>query len=186
LWGSVNITDSQTAYLKGSQDTTDSTAAFLVGGINVTDSQSAYLDGMGERLTPDGDIGQVGGWKREDDSTSNLYQSIDEYPGANDADYVWRDNASTNDYFEVSLSNPSYQIIGEGDVKVFWRIKRRAGTGTLTLKMELREGGTVRASDSKVLTDTDTTYVYKLTSGEKSSITDWTNLRLRFTVESLT
>ncbi|MHA2201268.1 MAG: LamG-like jellyroll fold domain-containing protein [Candidatus Thorarchaeota archaeon] len=192
--------DSQSAYLKGQSSTSGSLEAYLVGGINVTTdieaytqgssdvttSTSVYLDGMGERLTPDGDVGQSGSWKREDDSTSNLYQSIDEYPGANDTDYVWHEGAQIGDYFEVTLSDPTYGNIGAGDVKVFWRIRRRSGSDTITFKVELREGAAIRASDSRVLTDTDTTYIWTLSSGEKSSITDWTNLRLRFTVESLT
>jgi len=67
-----------------------------------------------------------------------------------------------------------------------WRIRRRAGGDTITLKVELRQGAAVIASDSHVLTNTDTTYRYTLTSGEKSGITDWTDLRLRFVVESVT
>ncbi|MHA2079407.1 MAG: LamG-like jellyroll fold domain-containing protein, partial [Candidatus Thorarchaeota archaeon] len=171
-------TDSSPAYLEGistlqSDSVTTDIEAYTQGSSDVTTSTSVYLDGMGERLTPDGDVGQSGSWKREDDSTSNLYQSIDEYPGANDTDYVWHEGAQIGDYFEVTLSDPTYGNIGAGDVKVFWRIRRRSGSDTITFKVELREGAAIRASDSRVLTDTDTTYIWTLSSGEKSSITDW-------------
>jgi hypothetical protein len=180
-------TDSVSAYTKGSSDVSDSVFAYTEGfQDSASDSISAYLDGLGEILYPDSDISQSGSWKREDAVTTNLYVSIDEQPGPNDADYVWHDDASVSDYFEVALSDPQYIQIDPGPVKVFWRARRRAGTQTMTIKMELREGVTVRASDSQTITDDDTTYVYELTSGEKSSISDWDNLRLRFTVESIT
>ena len=85
----------------------------------------------------------------------------------------------------VSLIKPKSFSIESLSVKIHWRGHRKAGTQTITIKMELREGTTIIASQSKVLTDNETTFSYTLTSGEKSSITDWTNLRLRFIVESL-
>jgi hypothetical protein len=166
---------------------TSSTPAYLNGYAmgSVSSSTPAYAFGMGERLYPDGDISQTGSWKRETDSTSNLYQSIDEYPGANDADYVWYDDVAGGEYFEVSMSDPTYPVIGDGDVTVFFRLKKRDGTKSVTLKMELKEGSTVIATNSKTLASTDTTYMYTLTSGEKASITDWNNLRVRFTVQAV-
>lgn len=149
-----------------------------------SDSIPAYLEGYGERLHPDGDISKTGLWKREDNSTTNLYLSIDEFP-YNDSDYVWYDNTVEGRYFEVSLENPDNPSIGAGDVVIYWRARRRAGTETATIKVELREGATVRASDSQIITDADAEYSYTLTSGEKSSITNWNDLRLRFIVETV-
>jgi hypothetical protein len=156
----------------------------LAGTSTAVDSQPAFAEAIGERLHPDGDISASTGWKREDNSTSNLYQSIDEYP-YDDSDYVWYDDAPVGRYFEVSLENPSYPTVGSGEVKIVWRTRRRAGAQTLTIKVELREGTTVIASDSKQLTDSDTTHVYQLSGAEKGSITDWTNLRLRFIVTAV-
>lgn len=157
----------------------------IVYNLPPKDNKSAYLEGIGERLHPDGDISQSDNWKRDTGSSVDLYLSIDEFP-RDDADYVWYDNAAVGKYFEVSLENPTWSSIGAGDVKIVWCTKRRAGTQTMTLKVELREGVTVRASQIEELTDTDAVHIYTLSGGEKSSISDWDDLRLRFTVESLT
>lgn len=184
LQGQDTATDSTEAYLKGSVNAVSSTEAYLFGEATVSDSISAFANGYGERLYPDGDISQSDNWQREDSSTSNLYVSIDEFP-ENDADYVWYDDSPEGKYFEVSLSDPSGETVPEGDVHIVWRGYRKAGTQAITVRVELRQSTTVIASQSKLLTNTPTTFKYSLTSGEISSITDWTNLRLRFIVEDV-
>lgn len=178
------ISDSTAAYLKGQETANSSIEAWLKGSSTSSDNTSAFLEGYGERLHPDGDVSKTGLWKRDDNSTTNLYLAIDEYP-YNDSDYVWYDNTVEGRYFEVSLENPDNPTIGSGDVIIYWRARRRAGTETATIKVELREGATIRASDSQTITDSDTEYSYTLTSGEKASITNWNDLRLRFIVETV-
>jgi hypothetical protein len=181
--GRSSVTDNHAAYLSGQTSSQDTQPAFLEGGQPISGSLDAFLDAAGEWLYPDGDLSQSGSWKKEDLATENLYQSIDE-PVINDADYVWYESVGVGEYFEVSLSNPS-GIMAEGEVSVFWRARRRTGSQSVTLRIELREGANVRASQSQVLVDPDTTYKYTLTAGEKSSITDWTDVRLRFVVEAV-
>ena len=41
------------------------------------------------------------------------------------------------------------------------------------------------AQQSQALSDVDTTYVLMLSAAEKAAVNDWRNLRLRFTVESV-
>lgn len=185
LQGQDTATDSTEAYLKGSVNAVSSTEAYLFGEATVSDSISAFANGYGERLYPDGDISQSDNWQREDSSTSNLYVSIDEFP-ENDTDYVWYDDSPEGKYFEVSLTNPTGETVPAGDVHIVWRGYRKAGAQAITVKVELRQSTTVIASQSKLLTDTPMTFKYTLSSGEKSSITDWTNLRLRFVVEDVT
>jgi hypothetical protein len=186
LAGSIDVTAvSKSAYLKGQDSALDSQAAYLLGGTGVSSSQSAFMEGCGEYLTPDADISQSGSWKREDDSTSNLYLSIDEYP-YDDSDYVWHEDVAGTEYFEVRLTDPSFGSVGAGDVKIVWRGKRKSGSETVTMRVQLRQGAsTVIAQQDKDFTDTDITYIYTLSSGEKSSITDWTDLRLRFIVQGV-
>lgn len=185
LNGALGSSDSQHAYLQGTSVLeTDNQNAYTQGSANVTGSQHVYLDGYGERLSPSSDISQSDNWQREDTSTSNLYVSIDEFP-ENDTDYVWYDDAPIGKYFEVALSDPTGDIVPAGTVQIVWRTYRKAGTQSLTIRVELRQGTTVIASQSKLLTDAIVTHVYTLSSGEKSSITDWTDLRLRFVVEDL-
>jgi hypothetical protein len=185
LQGSINVSSTTAAFLAGEQDVSDSTPAFAQGNASTSGTISAWLNGYGERLHPDGDISQSDNWQREDSSTSNLYVSIDEFP-EDDDDYVWYDDAPEGKYFEVSLANPTGETVPEGDVHIVWRGYRKAGTQAITVKVELRQSTTVIASQSKLLTDTPMTFKYTLSSGEKSSITDWTNLRLRFIVEDVT
>lgn len=184
LQGSADSSDSQNAYTKGEVSASDSQLAYLAGSISTTNNQYAYLEGYGEVLSPSSDISQSDNWQREDSSTSNLYVSIDEFP-ENDTDYVWYDDSPEGKYFEVSLTDPTGETVPEGDVHIVWRGYRKAGTQAITVKVELRQSTTVIASQSKLLTNTPTTFKYSLTSGEISSITDWTNLRLRFIVEDV-
>jgi len=180
-------TDSQSAYTYGQADVTDSTPAFAEGYQDfLTNSTSAYIYGAGEILYPDGDISQSGSWKREDESTTNLYVSIDEQPGYNDSDYVYHGSPVVTDYFEVTLSDPQYISVTAGEARVFWRASRISGTATTTIKVELRENTSVIASDIQTLTADYQTFDFALSQGERDSISDWTDLRLRFIVESIT
>lgn len=183
LAGSLDVTDSQAAYLDAQASDSDSISAYLAGGLTDSDSMPAYLEGCGEYLIPDGDIAQSGSWKKEDAGTTNLYVSIDEQPGPNDADYVWHETVSGAEYFEVSLSDPSGGTVGAGDVKIFWRGKKISGPLTVTMRVQLREGAAVIASSDEVFTGSEITYSYTLSAPEIASITDWTNLRLRFIVQ---
>lgn len=179
-------TDSQSAYTYGQATATDAQPAFAEGFQDqLSESTPAYIYGAGEIIYPDGDISQSGSWKREDESTSNLYVSIDEQPGYNDSDYVYHGSPIATDYFEVTLSDPQYISVTAGEVRVFWRASRISGTATTTIKVELRENTTVIASDTQTVTDSYQTFDFTLTQGERDNITDWTDLRLRFIVESI-
>lgn len=186
LHGSISVASSKHAYLKGQNTSSDTQAAYLEGISSASSSTDAFLEGCGEVLNPDGDISQSGSWKKEDAGTTNLYVSVDEWPEYDDDDYVWHESVSGAEYFEVTLENPAYETIGAGDVKIFWRGKRISGTGTVTMRVQLRQGSsTVIAQSDEVFTDNIITYSYTLSSGEKSSITDWTDLRLRFIVQGV-
>ena len=171
------------AYLKGKAAGTDNQPAFIDGATaenEATDSQPAYLVGADYQYQyPDEDIGKVGGWKNELGG-STLYMSLDETDSPDDNDYVWSDIVQVDDYFEISLAAAEY-IIAEGSVTIQWRGKMIAGGGC-TLKVELREGETVRASSQQVFGDAYETYSYTLTEEERDSIVSWGSLSLRFTV----
>ena len=157
----------------------------ITGGLyssvsTVTSNQSAYILGVAaQKIYADGDSGVSGNWKNELGGAT-LYTSIDE-ASPNDSDYAIHDNANINDYFEVTLQNPA-SAVGTGNIIVRWRAANTVAGEVATLKMEVREGANVRASDEQVLTDTITTYEYALTSSERASVTSWDAVTIRFTV----
>lgn len=147
--------------------------------VDVTDSQSAYLSGIEwQYLYPDADIA-VDGWLNET-SGSTLYPSLDDEE-VNDADYVWHQGVEVNDYFEVRLSDLTNSV-GEGPISIEWRAEALVGGVTLTLKLELREGETVIASDEQTLSTSFMDYVYVLTQEQINNIGNWNSVTIRVTV----
>ena len=138
-----------------------------------------------DALLPSGDVGQSGNWKRENGSAVDLYLSLDEPNQPSDADYVWHENVAGGEYFETALTDPPGTPGPDLVEGLIWRGRRRSGTQTVTVRAELREDGTVIAQQSQALSDVDTTYVLMLSAAEKAAVNDWRNLRLRFTVESV-
>ena len=176
---------SKAAFLEGVAAASDTLSAYLAGGGSLADSQPAYMLAIGEWLIPDGTVTQSGSWKRQDEVTTQLHLSLDE-TDPNDTDYVYHADVTGNEYFEVTLSDPSWASVGDGDVTIYWRGERLEGTNSTDIRCELRQGNTVIASDTQTFTDDPTTRSFTLTAPEKANITDWTNLRLRFVVESVT
>lgn len=124
-------------------------------------------------------------WKDQSGGT-NWYASIDEEV-PNDTDYVWDENATVGDSFTVSLSNPAFTPDPSGAHILRWRASKISGVRTVTVKCELLQGSsTVIASNEQTLTSSYQTFSYTLTSGERSSITNYNDLRLRFTVTGIT
>jgi hypothetical protein len=152
------------------------------GSGEVQDSQPIYTKGvLWEYTYPDQDMTSQGGWMTET-SGSPLYPSIDEHDAPVDSDYAWIDGPQVGDYFEVDLEGSEFEEDLNGDVTIFWRAKNLGQGASLSMKMELREGASVRASDTQTLTGVATTFARILTQVEKDSITDWNNLSVRFTI----
>lgn len=138
----------------------------------------SYLDGYGQILVPTSDV--TGGLWQNEASGSTLYTSLAD---SNDGTYAWYQTAKVNDYFEVALGDPVNPDTGTH--VIVWKVYRKAGTQSVTLKLELRQGTTVIASDSRVLTDTHQEFSKVLTAGEVSSITDYSDLRARVIIEAI-
>ena len=182
LAGGIVSVDSQDAYLKGSAEAVDSINAYTEAFGGLEAYVSAYLEGdVAQDLVPDGDI-SGGSWKNEAEG-STLWPSIDEWPAV-DADYAYYDGATGSESFEVSLSNPTFDTDREGPHQIWWRTGQLQGSATITMKVELVQTTTVIASQQKVL-NSNTTYSYVLSQGEVDNITDYDDLRLRFTVVSV-
>jgi hypothetical protein len=158
---------------------TGSKPTYLKGRIlNYPGSKSAFLLAQGkEGIIPDGYISSSGIWKDSSDGNTTIYQKIDEYPQAIDTDWIKYYGTTDGDYVEFSLNSPVHTPSG-GDVLVFFRAKDMSGSSA-EVTIQLRQDSTVIASIDKTLTIQAQTYSFTLTSGEKSNITNWNNLRIR-------
>jgi len=197
--GSEDSLSSLTAYEVGEDILTGDTPAYLVGQENALGSLSGYTEGYSEAvpadtstpayadgmslyaLRPAGDI-HIGGFENELGGTP-LYASIDEV-SPQSTDYILHSSPIVGDYCEVSLSAPTGDIPASNHV-IRWQARRAGGTQTIKVKCELRQGASVIASDEQTLTDSYQTFEYQLTQGEIDSISDYDDLRFRFTVTEL-
>jgi hypothetical protein len=143
-------------------------------------SKSAYLKGDAQVLLPDSDV-TVGSWKNEANG-SVLYPSLAD---SSNSTYAWYNHAVVNDYFEVGLSNPVGTFSGAHTL--VWIAYKKAGTQSVSLKCELRQGtSTVIASDTQTITGSVATFSKLLSSAEVASISDYADLRIRVTIMSVT
>lgn len=120
-------------------------------------------------LRPASDI-SAGAWTPSTGTT--LYGVIDEST-PDDNDYML---TTTNSTAEIKFSPGSTP--SAGDITIRYRAKNN-GTGALTAY--LYQGATLKATHNPTLTSSYQTFTWTLTSGEASSITDFTDLRVRFT-----
>lgn len=130
---------------------------------------------------PSSDIGSDITWTTESSGTTNIYTSIDEET-ASDTDYIYS-QANKTGYYETGLSSVTDPASSTGHT-VRWRSKDSSTKKTLSATMGLYQGTTLIASQSQAISDTITTYTYTLTGTEADSITDYTDLRIRFTITS--
>lgn len=177
---SANVTNLP-AYTKGQDTSKAALPAYLNGAQATTTSLPVWLYGDYDRLLPDGDISQSGGWVNESEG-SELWSHIDD-PIPDDSDFV-KEAVTAGDYFEVSLQDEA--AFQSGTFSLDWRIRRVSGSQTVVLKIELRAGASVIVEDSHTLTDEFVTWSHDLTTEEIAAIPNFTDLRLRVTVVSVT
>lgn len=132
-----------------------------------------------EVLRADADISD-GSWTTDTGGTI-LYAAIDEV-SADDADYIQSSLGPSNDSCEVSLSNPVSSLTTP--LKVRYRYKKSDGE-QIDLTVELVQGTTVIATWTHTAIGTTITAAEQtLSAPEAASITDFTDLRVRFTANA--
>lgn len=126
-------------------------------------------------LRPDADV-TVNGWRNESGGTT-LYASLNETT-SNDATYIQSSDNPTNESFEVALSNPSgTPTNGPFKYRIFKKLNNAA---VVNMKVALMQGATEIASwDHTDISNTPTEYSQTLTGPQFSTITDFTDLRIR-------
>ena len=128
---------------------------------------------MAEFLRPDSNVTQT--------SYTGGFADIDEVT-ASDADFAFGAINSATPLLEVGTSDPASSVPA-GTVTVRWRSSKRNGNGAIgggnnfTGTCALFEGATSRASDAY----TPGNWATREFTVASSSITSFTNLRLRFT-----
>lgn len=135
---------------------------------------------MAQFARPDSDVSNAGAW-----TTAPLWSKIDETV-ASDADLIGSPGGPVNAMCELGLSNVIDPRVGTGHT---WRVRAKRTGGVFdvayTLKVDLMEGATQRATQTHSIgtLETWTNFTRTLTAGEADAITDYTNLRLRFTAD---
>lgn len=159
-------TGNQPAYLKGKTTGSSSKPAFMVG-------LSIY------NISPDSDVTSTGKWRTQADGSTNLFESINELPNYIDTDFIKYLGSTDGQYIEFTLSNPIGTVNTSEAVVLFFRARDASGANA-QLTVQLRQGSsTVIASTDVTLGVAISTYTLTLSPAEKSSITDWNDLRVR-------
>lgn len=91
-----------------------------------------------------------------------------------DSTYAQAAGAVANESMTLKIGS-----LSPGDVRIKWRYGTSSGADSA--KIELLEGTTVRATDTKTVSATITDYVTLLTSGQNAAIVDRSNLYIRIT-----
>ena len=132
---------------------------------------------------PDSDA-SIGSWTGSPVNTvGNRWQNIDE-TSASDSDFVRSQNDPSNSAAEFGLSNVTDPLLSSGHIVRYRYRKGETGggqPGTVNITVELRQGTTVIASQTH--NNAGTSFAdgsFTLTSGQADGITDYTDLRLRF------
>ncbi len=159
---------------------------------SVRDTTWKMFYGFQGWLDPDGDI-ETTGW-----TSTPLYQKLDEGSPGDDATTEITSGTvtvlcpSTTDHdFEIRLANPTSEPSGYEAMSVRVRAHVHEVVGltiTKTLRIQLKQGAAVIATQNFSMGTTYATHALTLSQGEKDSITDYddlrVNVRTRVCVES--
>lgn len=109
---------------------------------------------------------------------ATLFGVLDETV-VDDSDFV----SGASGSFTVGMSDFGTDPTTADDVNVHVRA-RIFGLGAMTMKIELLETATVRASQDQAITGSFASYTLSLTTTEISSVTNWDNARVRVSIVS--
>jgi len=133
---------------------------------------------LADFLRPDGDD-TVGSWTNQAVSGTNVYQAIDEATSET-ADYAQSEEQPNGSAYSVSLGNPASGVDTSAAVVVNYDYGKD-GNGKMDLQVDLMEGATTIASATHNDVVDGSTGAITLSSGEKSSVSNWDNVTLKFT-----
>lgn len=196
LRGSDSITSGKLAYSSGSENVLDASSVYTHGLANTLSSKSAHTSGhrlyysreaTGYGLSfqgqwygmPWGEIPSALYLRGETDDSEWLedvyIETIPEH------EWIYPE---IGDFDEYEIKTADFMYL-PGDYKIYWRAKRIDGTLNIKVKCEIREDGEILVSNEQTLSSSWQTFIYTLTLEEVSSITNFNNLRVRFTVTDI-
>lgn len=141
---------------------------------------------MAQFARPDSDV-NVGNWQDESGGTTSIFQSIDEATRS-DTDYVTSETAPANSVYVCGLSNVTDPESSSSHTVTYAYQKDPSGGSQVDLTVELRQGyvdevtqGTLIASWSHAnVANGFVEQTQTLSTAEADSITDYSDLSLRF------
>ena len=136
---------------------------------------------MAQYARPDADQGTDGNWTDQDDGSS-LYAAIDESSADNATTYIKSSDDGSNDACIVRLSDVSAPGTSGTYIKYKALNQDSMGGGAPSLKLELLQGSTVKATTTNNSVDTSSWTAYSYTISDVSGISDWTDLYMRITM----
>lgn len=136
---------------------------------------------------PSADTNNDGAWVEDDDTSVDIYLEIDEV-SASDADFIKSPSAPVNDVYVTKLTTLEDPVSSSGHTVRYRYQKDSAGGAQIDLTVQLRQGYVSEASQgtlihSEAVTNISngwTTGSFTLSGGEADSITDYTDLYIRF------
>lgn len=132
---------------------------------------------------PTSDV-SIGGWTTDTGATTNLFDAINE-TSPSDSDYIRSGTSPSADVVELALGS-----LNDPGVNTNFRVRYRYGKSEaageqIDLTVALVQGTTVIASWAHTnVSDTLATVTQTLTEGEAAGVTNFADLRLRFTAEA--
>jgi len=124
------------------------------------------------------------GWS-DQSGGSNLHLAIDETSADDGTTYIAASDSGSDEGCRVSLSNVSAP--GSSGTYIKYKAKTQdGGYGQPTLKIELLQGTSVKATTTNSSVSTGSYTAYSYTVSDVSGISDWTDLKLRITMVSNT
>jgi hypothetical protein len=135
---------------------------------------------MAQYARPDADDTD-GSWTDKDGGTT-LYTSIDEASADDATTYIKSADGGSNDACIVRLSDVSAPGSSGTYIKYKALNQDSMGGGAPSLKLELLQGSTVKATTTNNSVDTSSWTAYSYTISDVSGISDWTDLKMRITM----
>ncbi|MEE9197949.1 MAG: LamG-like jellyroll fold domain-containing protein [bacterium] len=136
-----------------------------------------------DRAKPDQDI-TTANWTRSN-SGIPFWDHVDDEPiSPGDGQLLSGTTIGAN--LELGLEDLADPLSSTGHILRVRADKLEIIAGLVVLTVEIVEGSTVRSTDTMTLTTTETTFVRTLSAAEANSIGDYTNLRIRCRITTLT
>ena len=136
---------------------------------------------------PSADTNNDGAWTEDDGTSTTIFSEIDE-SSADSADYIRSALAPTSDPYVTKLTTLEDPVSSSGHHVRYRYGKDASGGAQIDLTVQLRQGYTDEGSPGTLIkewthtdiSDTPADADQTLSGGEADSITDYTDLYLRF------